>query len=135
MELDNFTYKKITLLTDEGNVLVEKGQLDKALKRFEDALKLIPEPKEEWEASIWLYTAIGDVYFLKNNFKMSLNFFLMSLKCSGGIDNPFIQLRIGQSFFELGNNEKAKEYLLKAYILGGDEIFENESLKYYNIIN
>lgn len=58
-----------------------------------------------------------------------------SLKCPDGLDNPFIQLRLGECFFELGNITKAKEHLLKAYMIEGEEIFEDEPQKYMNLIS
>lgn len=58
-----------------------------------------------------------------------------SLKCPDGLGNPFIQLRLGECFFELGNITKAKEHLLKAYMIEGEEIFEDEPQKYMNLIS
>lgn len=134
MELDSLTFEKVTLLTSSGDELVEEGQLNKALIQYKEALSLIPIPKENWEASIWIFTAIGDVYFFKDDFEEALSCFLESLKCDGGIDNPFVQLRLGQCFFELNNLAKAQDYLLRAYMLSGDEIFNNEDEKYQKIL-
>ena len=48
----------------------------------------------------------------------------------GGTGNPFVWLRLGQSAFELGNAKQATDALLSAYMLEGDEIFEDEDPKY-----
>lgn len=37
-------------------------------------------------------------------------------------------------FFEIENYEKAKEYLLQAYMFEGKEIFEDEEEKYMDLI-
>lgn len=131
--MDNFIYNKIKLLSKKGDDYMDCGFFDKALIKYQEALELVPEPKNDWEASTWLLCAIGDVYFFKNDYNESLNYFFEALKAPDGIDNPFIQLRLGQLFFELGNEKQAQEYLIRAYMLEGDEIFEDEE-KYYELI-
>ena len=42
-------------------------------------------------------------------------------------------LRLGQCAYELGKQEAA-EYLMRAYMLAGEEIFEDEDEKYFNLI-
>lgn len=131
--MDNLIYNKIELLCSEGDEYMGCGFFDKALLKYQEALELVPEPKNDWEASTWILCAIGDVYFFKSDYKQSLNYFFEALNAPDGIDNPFIQLRLGQLFFELGNKKKAKEYLIGAYMLEGEEIFEDEQ-KYYELI-
>lgn len=53
MILEDSLYKKITELTDKGNDAFE-NDLDLALKYYEEALALVPDPKTDWEASTWL---------------------------------------------------------------------------------
>ncbi|MNE84689.1 hypothetical protein D3C80_1816200 [compost metagenome] len=48
--------------------------------------------------------------------------------------NPFIMLRVGQLYFEEDNLEQAKEYLLRAYMLDGAEIFEGSKEKYFEFL-
>ncbi len=51
---------------------------------------------------------------------------------SGG--NPFILLRLGQTYFELGNMKKAADELVRAYMGVGTEIFEGEDPKYFDLV-
>ena len=134
MELDDKIYGKVTILCDEGEALLEKGLYDKALKKYKKALDLVPLPKEEWEASTWIYSAIGDTYFLKEKYKTASTYFYNALNCPDGISNPFILLRLGQSLFEIQDLEKSKEYLLRAYMIEGYIIFYNEDDKYFSLI-
>ncbi len=134
MELDERLYEKITDLCDEGEGLLEEGLYEKALTKYKKALDLLPLPKEEWEASTWIYSAIGDTYFLKKDYKTASTYFYNALNCPDGISNPFILLRLGQSLFEIRDLEKSKEYLLKAYMLEGYNIFNDEDDKYINLI-
>ena len=135
MGLNDEIYERITDLSSEGDEFADAGNFGKAIERYSEALKLIPEPQYDWEASTWLYVAIGDAYYLDENFEKALHNMEESLKCPDGLDNPFIQLRLGECFFELGNITKAKEHLLKAYMIEGEEIFEDEPQKYMNLIS
>ena len=126
MEINDKEYEKILKLCAKGDKLVEKGNLNKALLKYEEALNLVPNPKDEWEASTWIYAAIGEVYYVADENEEALDYFLEVLKCPDGLGNPFINLRIGQCFYELNNVEKAREYLLQAYMIEGEEIFEDD---------
>ncbi len=44
--------------------------------------------------------------------------------------NPFIQLRIGQCYFELNDFGKASQFLMRAFAFEGIEIFSDELPKY-----
>lgn len=115
-------------------MLFEVEQFDQALDKYLVALEMVPASKADWEASTWLYTVIGDTYFIKDDYEMEKSNFYNALNCSDGISNPLILLRLGESFFECGELEKAKEYLLKAYMLEGYKIFFEEDDKYFDLI-
>ena len=131
MNMEDEIYDRIVELCEEGDELVEEDCYPEAIIRYEAALELVPNPKYIWEASTWIYTALGDVYLLQSQFQEALNQFQEALKCPDAIGNPFIQLRIGQCFFELEDIMKAREFLLKAYMLDGTEVFEDEEEKYF----
>lgn len=134
MELSDKLYSKITSLCEAGDEYCEKEQYEKAIKKYESALKLIPEPKYDWEASTWVYVAIGDSFYMLDQYTDALNNFLESLKCPDGNTNPFILLRLGECYYELGNFEQAKEYLLRAFMWEGEDIFDGEDEKYFALI-
>ncbi len=50
-----------------------------------------------------------------------------------GYNNPFVMLRLGQCCYEL-DKEDTQEYLMRAYMLAGEEIFEDEEDKYFRCI-
>ena len=107
---------------------------DKALKQYNEALNLIPDPKNNWKASTWLYVAIGDVYYYDKQYNETINYMNEALKCPEGLGNQYINLRIGESYFELEEWSNAKKYLIEAYIVEGTDIFEGEPQKYYKLI-
>lgn len=130
MELDDHTYDKITQLSEEGNKLFHSEQFDVALMKFNEALELVPEPKTDWEAATWLYIAIGDTYFLKEDYVKALDSLYDAYNCLDATDNPFINLRLGQCLYELGQFEKAEDFLMRAYMLDGLDIFQGDGEKY-----
>lgn len=134
MELKEDVYNRILDLCSQGDDLVEDSKYAKALGFYSKALDLIPEPKHEWEASTWIYTALGDTCYLKGDFAASKNYLFDALNCPDGLDNPFILLRLGESLCELGEVDKAKEYLLRTYMLEGYSIFYSEDDKYFDVI-
>jgi tetratricopeptide (TPR) repeat protein len=134
MEMDEELYEKIQALCAEGEALLDEDDTEGAKNKYRAALDLVPSPKTEWEAATWIYTAMGDTCFLLEEYKQAQDHFFDAYNCPGGIENPFIALRLGECLFETGNKEKATEYLLRAYMLEGDEIFEEEDEKYFALI-
>ncbi len=63
LELNDKVYNKIVSKCEKGDKLIEKLDFEKAIKIYTEALDLIPIPKNIWEASTWVYTQLGDVYF------------------------------------------------------------------------
>ena len=134
MELNDKVYDEIKQKCARGNELADSEQYQEALTEFSKALELLPKPDYMWKAATWLYGAIGDMYFQLNDYSASLDCFMKAQKCPDGMGNPFICVRIGECFFELGNIEKAKQYLMQAYMLEGEEIFLDADPKYLALI-
>ena len=67
--------KDIDRHCSNGDLLLDEGQFDAALAAYQAAMALIPEPKENWEASTWIYTAIGDTLSYMCNFAEALQAF------------------------------------------------------------
>ena len=57
-----------------------------------------------------------------------------------GYGNPFIMLRLGECCLEIGDEKNAIEYLLRAYMMEGKEIFEpdengeDDGQKYFDFL-
>ena len=57
-----------------------------------------------------------------------------------GYGNPFIMLRLGECCLEIGDEKNAVEYLLRAYMMEGKEIFEpdedgeDDGQKYFDFL-
>ena len=133
-ELEDDIYDQITDLSAVGEDHFENGDFKTAITYYQKALELVPLPKTNWEASTWLYTAIGDCYFSLSDFEKASDAFYDALNCPDGMGNPFIHLRLGECLFEGGEFQKAEDNLMRAYMLEGIEIFEDEDDKYIRFL-
>ena len=77
--IDNKKYEKIKKLSKKGDLLAENGDYKKSLEKYWKAYDLIPNPKTEWEATLWLLTAIGDSNFLNKDFKAGVDNFTSAM--------------------------------------------------------
>ncbi len=124
MELRDDIYARVTSLSATANELMEEGKFAEAIKVFDQALLELPEPKASWEASMWLNASIGDAQFQLRNFAEAKEAMFDAINCLDGVANSFILLRLGEALFELGDRESAREYLLRAFMVAGDELFK-----------
>ena len=135
-ELDQAIYEQVTDLSECGNLLMEQGCYEEALLKFEFALSLLPSPQEKWDAFTWLKAATSDAYFFMKNFKKCKDEAFDGMKGPGGVDNEFLLMRIDECFYEESGffSERAADFLARAYMLGGDDIFLEEDPKYLKFI-
>lgn len=129
-ELPNALYQQITALCKRGDDLLRSGDQRGSYESYSQAWELIPEPKIDWEASTWVLSALGEIMFRRGHYEDAKNLFLRAVQCPGGLGNPYIHLRIGQSQFETGNRTGAKENLTRAFMGAGLDIFGQEDQKY-----
>ncbi|KWF07091.1 tetratricopeptide repeat protein [Burkholderia pseudomultivorans] len=133
-ELDNELYERIAALSDAGDALAEDEDYAGALAKYRDAFDLLPEPKTNWEAATWLLAAIGDAHFFQQDYAAGRDAFGDAMHCPGAIGNPFLHLRLGQCQFELDQLDRAADELMRAYMGGGPELFEDEDGKYLRFL-
>jgi tetratricopeptide (TPR) repeat protein len=133
-ELDDTTHARIVDMCERGNARAEAGDLDGAFAAYQQALELVPAPVSEWEAATWIFTALGDVLVQQGRYREAREFLIEAMRCPGAIGNPFIHLRLGQAHLELDEHERAQDELARAYMGGGDELFEGEDPKYKDYI-
>jgi len=134
-EINDADFALIEKLSEEGNVFAEANNFDAAIKKYEQAVAIVPQPKNEQESSLWLYSSIGDMYFFKEEHETSIENFYNALNCSEGQTNGFVHLRLGENLFELEKNDKSLDHLLRAYMLEGREIFDGEDEKYFEFLS
>ncbi|MES2261141.1 MAG: tetratricopeptide repeat protein [Pseudomonadota bacterium] len=134
LELSPAVHKQVVALSASGDSLAEVGDWNGALSKYNDAWKIIPAPKNEWEASTWVLSSIADACFFSENFQSALDALRYAMVCPGGAGNPFLHLRLGQCAFEKNELNEAVEHLARAYMLEGMKIFQNDDSKYFDFL-
>lgn len=130
MELKAKLYNQILEFSNKGEKYFEQREFDKAIEAYEKALELVPFPQFDWEAATWINVAIGDSYFLKQEYEKALDYFYDANNGPNAVANPFINLRIGQCEYELNHIKKSEDYLLRAFMLDGEDVFKGEDAKF-----
>ena len=131
---DEATYGRIRELCARGDASARQSQFEQAFGFYKDALNLVPPPAENWEATTWILTAIGDLYLLAKMMPNALKAFEDAVRCPGGQGNPFIHLRLGQCYLDLGQEDRAADELARAYMAAGWDIFEKQDPKYIKFL-
>ena len=133
-DLPDELYDSIVLDLEKGDEQMEKSKFQEALQNYLQGLEKVPKEKEQWEVSLHLYTALGDCYFNLEDYPASNHKYNKALQCPDGLENAYVWLGLGQSFFEINEKEKAKDAFMSAYMLEGREIFENQGYQYFDLI-
>lgn len=130
-ELPADKHEEVKRLSAVGDALAHERKFDEAIRKYQEAWDLLPEPKTDWEAAAWLLAAIGDAHFFSRRFDKSNEAFTGAIvNSASGLGNPFLHLRRGESLFELGRQDEAADELIRAYMGAGPDIFKTEDPKY-----
>lgn len=125
--------EKIDALAEKGNALMENGAYESAASVFREGLDALPQPLEQWSATLWFLTSIGDAQWFLGEHHQALTTWQNAIRF-GGFGNPFVHLRRGQVLFELDRREESADELLRALLIAGEEIFEPEHDIYWDFI-
>lgn len=118
-------------MCDQGNEAMDEGNPEEALVFFRRAVDLLPPPAEEWEPWGWLQGAIGDAHYAMGNLAEAHGCFHNAYTFAGPEEvTPHVLLRLGQIYRRTGDTENAKEFLQRAYLLEGKEIFSEDQEDY-----
>jgi len=133
-ELPADTLKSIQDLCAQGDGLVSAGSYEDAIERYNAAFELVLEPKNNWNASTWILAAIGDACFLGGYRTSAREALEYAMTCPDAVGNPFLHLRLGQVLLDAGEDDRAADNLMRAYMGGGSEIFGSEDAKYLDFL-
>ena len=132
--LDPAILEAIQTLCARGDECAAAAAYESAIAEYNKAWALVPEPKNDWEASTWILTAIADACFLAGYMTSARKALDYVMSCPGAVGNPFLHLRLGQVLFVGGERERAADELMRAYMGGGAEIFANDDPKYLGFL-
>ncbi len=122
---------RIQALVDQADAQADEGDFEAALDLFEQALDLVPEPWSEHDEAQALLISIADMQFLLDDYESARETFQAAVNgFEEAGDELLVQLRLGQSLLELGDEGGAAEWLAAAHKTGGAKAFEVEDPKY-----
>jgi len=125
---------KAESLMQQGDSFKERSQYRDALKAYMEVYAALPDPKEDWDMAILLFNKLGDCHFELQEYGAADYFYNQVLLCDDGLGIAEAWLGIGKSRFELGDMTKAREALLSAYMLGGEEVYIHKDDKYLKFL-
>ena len=131
-ELPEEIYEQVTELSEKGNTHLDSERYPEALQDWQSALTLLPEPKSKWTAATWLYASIGEAYWRLEQTEDARTAFENAYRSADGHINAFVLFYLGACLFELNDKENSTDYLLRAYMLDGDTIFNDEKPAYFD---
>lgn len=67
------------------------------------------------------YAGLGDYCFLRKEYESAKNYYFDAYNYD--YSNPYINMRIGECFVFLHDENNAKEYLMRAYSMAGEDVF------------
>lgn len=131
-KLNEQILERYEYICNEGDNLLEKGENEKAIQKFKEALSILPEGS--WDCDVYAYAGIGEAYQSLGDYENALEAFEMCYT-EHQVDNPYILINLGICFYHLDNIEIAKKFLNMAYLIGKNDIFEGaeEYLKLVDI--
>lgn len=127
-------FKKISDITKKAEELAFNSNHQASIDKYKEGLDLLGEQVMSSKYAVMLFSGIGEIFFLEKNWENALEYYGYAVNSTNGLGEPLIHLRLGQLRFEMGDIEKAKDELMRAYMGGGDLIFEGEDSKYFQLI-
>lgn len=125
---------RIQELFARGDTLLGEDRFAQAIALYQQALELIPEPVKAHRLAAHAHANLGDAYLLLKRYEEARRAFQDAVESKQGAGNAYVQLRLGQCAYELGDLGQAEEHLAHAHALKGEEIFEGEEEKYLRFI-
>ncbi|QTN30594.1 tetratricopeptide repeat protein [Rhodoferax sp. AJA081-3] len=129
-KLSDEIHSEIQRLCATGDELAKARRFADAIPMYWTAWDLLPEPKTDWSAALWILAAIGDANFLGGDYVAGRDNLSQAMHCPGAIGNPFVHMRLGQCQFELNAVDRAADELMRAYMGAGPDIFKDENPRY-----
>lgn len=121
---------QIKRLCGDAYKIYDQADYKAALRAFYQAWLILPKPQNDHLESGWVLAGIGDCYFKLEQYQQALEALRSALHCPEADKSAFIHLRLGQCMLHTEETEGARTSLFKAYQVGGQVVFEDESSQY-----
>jgi tetratricopeptide (TPR) repeat protein len=119
-----------TIATDQMN----ESRFEEAQTLLDEAYRLLPEPKIQWNAAGWILLALAENAVRAQNYPEAVAALQDAVYAPGTIGNPWVHLRFGQAALETRDEQRAGNELIRAFMGGGREIFSQVDPKYFRFL-
>lgn len=126
--------EKIGSISKKAKSLTLTGKFKESIAEYQKGIALLGADVMQSKYAVMLFCGVGEAYFLQKEWKEALDYYGKAVASEGGLGEPLIHLRLGQIRFEFGQFEKAADELMRAYMGGGNLMFEGEDPKYFKLI-
>ncbi len=127
-------FSRIKRHTEQGDQMMQAENFNQAVKEYQKAWNLLPEPRQLWQISTWIKVAQSEALITMENYTAAKEKILEGIICPGAVDNPLVHLLLGIACYETGDMDCAGKELQIAYELQGEDIFADEDEKYRQLI-
>lgn len=122
--LDKKVFLKIQKFNQKGEEFIHSEKFIDAIKEYQKAWNSLPEPRQLWEAGLWIKLSQAEIHLALDDFSSSKDKLLQAMLCNGAVSNPLVHFLLGICYFELGEKASSMHELQIAYDLEGETIFQ-----------
>ena len=127
-------FLKVQAFTEQGDQLMQAENFTQAIKEYQKAWSLLPEPKQLWDVSTWIKVAQAEALLMLKDYAAAREKLMQGIICKDAVHNPLVHLLLGIANYETGDMDSAKKELQLAYDLEGESIFADEDDKYLQLL-
>lgn len=128
--LDDKIFNKIDSFNTKADQFINDELYPEAIKEYQKAWNALPEPKQLWDAALWIKVGQAECLLTLADFQQGKQKLHEAILCAGAVNNPLVHLLLGICCFELNETKCAKDELQMAWDLQGESIFQDGDEKY-----
>ncbi len=127
---------RIFRLCCDGNDFVQDeaiaifdNSVERAVECYQSAAALLPEPRLQWTIAFDVFFGLGEARYVAASFALAIEAFELAQRAPRSTSTPYLPLRLGQCYFEIGDMRQAAFYLRQAFQQHA-RLFEDVDNKY-----
>ncbi len=125
--LDSMLFAEVRDQCELGAERMREQQPEAAQALFMAALRLLPEPIGQWNATGWILLALGHACVVQGRWDLGRQVLTDAMWSPGVFGNPWAHRLKGEIHLALGERERAADDLFRAYKAAGHAILEGTS--------